>query len=50
MQVLQEVAAARQIRLHCGFVDLDGYTFSAGLRVLSYQYPGLIVLQRLVAL
>lgn len=49
MQVLQEVAAARQIRLHCGFVDLDGYTFSAGLRVLSYQYPGLIVLQRLVA-
>ncbi|KAJ5651559.1 uncharacterized protein N7484_005282 [Penicillium longicatenatum] len=47
--VLQEVAAARQVRLHCGFVELDGYTFNAGLKALGNQYPGLMVLQRLVA-
>ncbi|GES61681.1 HET-domain-containing protein [Aspergillus terreus] len=47
--VLQEAAAARQVRLHCGFIDLDGYTFSAGLRALDRQYPGLIVLRRAVA-
>ncbi|KAL4896928.1 heterokaryon incompatibility protein-domain-containing protein [Aspergillus ambiguus] len=47
--VLQEVAAARQVQLHCGFMELDGYTFSAGLRVLGHQYPGLMAMQRLVA-
>ncbi|EAW13708.1 HET domain-containing protein [Aspergillus clavatus NRRL 1] len=46
--VLQEVAAARQIRLHCGFAELDGYTFCDGLSLLSQQFAHLLHLHRVV--
>ncbi|KAE8370258.1 hypothetical protein BDV27DRAFT_170865 [Aspergillus caelatus] len=37
-QVLQEVAAARQILIKCGLTELDGYVFSTGLTSKSFEY------------
>ncbi|KAH8893202.1 hypothetical protein GQ53DRAFT_592027, partial [Thozetella sp. PMI_491] len=36
--VLQEVAAARNIRIKCGSTEIDGYAFCLGLSVLNLFY------------
>ncbi|KIM94136.1 hypothetical protein OIDMADRAFT_136552, partial [Oidiodendron maius Zn] len=38
--VLQEVAAARQVRIVCGSTDIDGYAFCLGLLAWERSYPG----------
>lgn len=39
-QVLQEVAAARQVLIKCGHAELDGYAFSLGVETLEPLYDG----------
>ena len=34
-QVLQEVAAARQVLIMCHFAEIDGYAFCSGLNILN---------------
>jgi hypothetical protein len=37
-QVLQEVAAARQILVKCGLSEINGYTFCSGLNAFKLSY------------
>ncbi|KAF2193973.1 hypothetical protein K469DRAFT_651037 [Zopfia rhizophila CBS 207.26] len=46
--VLQEVAAARHVRIICGPMDIDGYAFCSGLESLKHFYEALPDLQNLI--
>jgi hypothetical protein len=37
--VLQEVAAVQHVVIMCGFVEIDGYAFFSGLKVLQFSHP-----------
>jgi hypothetical protein len=47
-QVLQEVAAARQILITCGAAQMDGYAFCVGLQRLNLPSEGFQELHRLI--
>ncbi|KAF2186091.1 hypothetical protein K469DRAFT_664582 [Zopfia rhizophila CBS 207.26] len=46
--VLQEVAAARYVRIMCGPMEIDGYAFCSGLEPLKHIYRALPNLQNLI--
>ncbi len=48
IQILQEVAAARQIRIICGRTEIDGYAFCLGLDSLNEFYEAHAELQSLI--